>query len=69
MFTLYNLNYFVIVEFFSDYWELDELHSATSTNTICICKRHFARNGIPDELISDNAAVFTSSEFTTFART
>ena len=68
VFTLYNRNYFVIVEFFSDYWEL-ELNSATSANIIRICKRHFARYGISDELISDNAAVFTSSEFATFART
>ena len=69
MFTLYNRDYFVIVDFFSDYWELDELNSATSANIIRICKRHFALYGIPDELISDNAAVFTSFEFATFART
>ena len=69
MFTLYNHDYFVIVDFFSGYWELDELNSATSANIICICKRHFARYGIPDELISDIAAVFTGSEFATFAKT
>ena len=68
VFTLYNRDYFAIVDFFSDYWELDELNSATSANNIRICKRHFAHYGIPDELISDNAAVFTGSEFTTFAR-
>ena len=55
--------------FFSDYWKLDELSSATSANIIHICKRHFACYGIPNELISDNAAVFTSSEFATFAIT
>ena len=69
LFTSYNRDYFVVVDFFSDYWELDGLNSATSANIIGICKRHFARNGIPDELVSDNAAVFTSSEFATFART
>ena len=69
MFTLYNHDYFIIVDFFSDYWELDELNSATSANIICICKRHFARYGIPDKLISDIAAVFTGSEFATFAKT
>ena len=68
-FTLYNRDYFVIVDFRSDYWELDELNSATSAHIIRICKRHFARYSIPDELISDNAAVFTSSEFATFACT
>ena len=69
VFTLYNRDYFVIVEFFSDYWELDELNSATSANIIRICKRHFVRYGIPDELVNDNAAVFTSFEFATFAKT
>ena len=68
-FTLFNRDYFVIVDFFSDCWELDELNSATFANIIRICKRHFARCGIPDELICDNAAVFISSEFATFART
>ena len=69
MFTLYNRDYFVLVDFFSDYWELDELNSTTFANIIHICKRRFACYGIPDELISDNAAVFTGSEFATFART
>ena len=69
VFTLYNRDYFVIVDFFSEYWELDELNSATSANIFRICKRHFARYGIPNELISDNAAVFTGSKFATFART
>ena len=68
VFILYNRDYFVIVDFFSDYWELDELNSATSANIIRICKRHFARYDILDELVSDNAAVFTGSEFDTFAR-
>ena len=69
VFTLYNCDYFVIVDFFSDYWELDELNSATSADIIRIYKRHFARYAIPDELVSDNAAVFTGSEFATFSRT
>ena len=59
----------LLLIFSSDYWELDELNSATSASIIRICKRHFSRYGIPDELISDNAAVFTGSEFATFART
>ena len=55
--------------FFSDYWELDELNSATSANIIHICWRHFVRYVIPDELISDHATVFNCFKFTTFART
>ena len=35
---------------------------------IVACKRHFARYGIPDELLSDNAPHFTSSEFIDFAK-
>ena len=69
MFTLYNRDYSVIVGFLTDHWELDELNSATSANIIRISERHFTRYGIPDKLISDNAAVFSGSEFATFART
>ena len=69
VFTLYNRDYFVIVDFFPNYWEVDELNSATSANIIRVCKRYFARYDIPDELVNDNAAVFTSSEFATLAKT
>ena len=70
VFALYNRDYSVIVDFFfSDCWELDELNSATSANIVRICKHLFAHCGIPDELICGDAAVFTSPEFATFART
>ena len=47
-------------------WEVDELPSTSSFNIISISKRHFARYGIRDEVISDNAAQITSEEFAAF---
>ena len=68
VFTLCDRNYLVIVDYYSDFWKVDELPSISSFNIISICKRHFARYGIPDEVISDDAAQFTGEEFATFAK-
>jgi len=68
VFTLYDRNYLVIVDFYSDFWEINELSSAKSSQIVTACKRRFARYGIPDQLISDNAAVFTRSDFASFTK-
>jgi len=68
VFTLCDHSYLVIVYFYSDFWDIDELNSANSSQIITACKRHFARYGIPNQLISDNAAVFIGSDFTSFAK-
>ena len=66
-FTVCDRNYLVIVDYYSDFWEVDELPSISSFSIISICKRHIARYGIPDEVISDNAAQFTGEKFAAFA--
>ena len=68
VFTLYNCDYLVIVDFYSDFWEVDELNCTNSSRIIVACKQHFARYRIPDELLSDNASHFISSEFIDFAK-
>ena len=63
VFTVLGRDFLVTVDFYSDFWELDELTSTNTSNIILACKSHFARYGVPDELVSDNAPQFISTEF------
>lgn len=66
IFTLQKKDYLVTVDYFSGFWEVDLLRSVTSTTVINRLKQHFARNGIPSVLISDNGPQFASQEFLDF---
>ena len=68
VFTVLGRDFLVTVDFYSDFWELDELTSTNTSNIILACKSHFARYGVPDELVSDNAPQFTSTEFSEFSK-
>ena len=53
-------DYLVTVDYFSNFFELDELRRKTS-------KDHFARFGVPDQLMSDNGPPYNSEAFQEFA--
>ena len=58
LFQLDGSNYLVMVDHYSDFFELDPLGGNTSANgVIRATKRQFARHGIPDECITDNGTV------------
>ena len=46
---------------------MDRLPDTRSSTTVLKLKSHFARYGIPDQVISDNGPQFASKEFTDFA--
>ena len=69
LFVYDSVNYVVLVDYFSDFWEVAMLNNTMSTSIIDFCKQQFSRHGIPDILISDNGPQLKSSEFTEFART
>ena len=67
LFKLGQQNFLILVEYWSSYFEVQELKRITSTTVITACKVQFARHGIPDVLITDNGTQFSSSEFAKFA--
>lgn len=59
----------IMVDYYSDYIELDSLNGSTSANSVIrAMKRQFTRHGIPDELITDNGPLFESHEYSRLAR-
>ena len=58
----------VLVDYYSEFFEIDSLKQTRSENIIRCCKAHFARYGIPDTLITDNGPQFSSAEFKRFSK-
>ena len=68
---LFNFNsrdYVIIVDYYSDFWELKELSTTTCASIVKFCKEQFARYGIVDVLMSDNGPQFSCAEFSEFAK-
>ena len=68
IFTLDGKDYLVTIDYYSNFWEVDRLPNTKAITTILKLKSHFARYGIPDQVISDNGPQFSSKEFADFAR-
>ena len=69
LFIFENRNYLVLVDYFSNFIELDYLPDTSSLTVIRKLKMHFARHGVPDCLVSDNGPQYIASEFRRFAAT
>ena len=67
IFTIADRHYLVTVDFLSGYFEIDRLHSMTVADIIYCLKQHFARHGLPEEVVSDNSP-FGAAEFARFAK-
>ena len=67
LFDWNNKQYLITVDYYSRYFELDELHSTTSNAIIKKLCHHFARHGIAETVISDNGPQYSSEEFKQFA--
>jgi len=59
-------NVFVVVDYYSRYFEVRLLKSVTSTKLIHSLEDIFASHGLPLSLKTDNAQCFVSQEFTNF---
>ncbi|XP_068723862.1 uncharacterized protein [Montipora capricornis] len=54
IFTLDGKDYLITRDYYSNFWEVDRLQNTKASTTILKLKSHFARYGIPDQVISDN---------------
>ena len=68
MFELGQQQFFILVDYWSGFFEVQEVKEATSTRIISPCKVQFSRHGISDVLVTDNGTQFTSSAFSRFAK-
>lgn len=68
LFSFGGRDYMCTVDYMSNFWEVDHLPSTEAKPVITKLKSHFARYGIPDQVVSDNGPQFSSSEFATFAK-
>ncbi|XP_042148029.1 uncharacterized protein K02A2.6-like [Ixodes scapularis] len=57
----------VTVDYYSNFWEVDQLNSLTSAHVIRRLKAHFARHGIPRVLVTDNGPQFACEAFHKFS--
>ncbi|XP_026054529.1 uncharacterized protein K02A2.6-like [Carassius auratus] len=60
-------DYIIATDYYSRFFELERLHSTTSSAVIRKLKAIFARHGIPEKIISDNGPQFSSHDFKNFA--
>ncbi|GAB1602670.1 uncharacterized protein K02A2.6-like, partial [Argonauta hians] len=68
LFTWENRQFLVTVDYYSRFFEIDELYAnTTAANVIRKLSCHFARYGIPEIRMSDNGLQFSSSQFADFA--
>ena len=68
LFHLNGQQYLLIVDYFSGFWEVEPLQSTLSSDVIKKMKMHFARYGIPDVVVSDNAHNLLPRSFSASAK-
>ncbi|UYV80066.1 K02A2.6-like [Cordylochernes scorpioides] len=68
IFEIFKQNYLIIVDHYSDFFEVECLENTTSEYIIECCKRQFSIYGIPQIIVSDNGRQFTSTEFQKFSK-
>ena len=60
-------DYVVLVDYYSDFFEIDRLSDKRSNEVVRKLKAHFARHGCPETLCSNNGPPFNSKDFANFA--
>ena len=60
--------FFLVIHAYSKWLEISLMPTTTSSKTIETLKSHFARYGLPEQIVSDNDPQFTSDEFKWFCK-
>ena len=61
------LQYLILVDFYSGWFETSTVSDLSSKSVIMKMKQHFGVHGIPSKLLTDSGAQFANREFKTFA--
>ena len=61
------LFFLIAVDYFSGYFEVQDMSCTTSTRVITVLKSWFSRHGIPMTSINDNGPPFNSEDFKAFS--
>ena len=57
----------ILVEYWSNYFEVAETHTRKALAVITQFKVHFVRHGIPEVVITDSGTAFANDAFAKFA--
>ena len=68
LFILERQAFLIAVDYYSGYFEVQDLSNTTSNRVIAVLKTWFARHGIPVTVISDNGPPFNSGDFESFSK-
>ena len=68
LFQIGQQQFLIIVDYWSGFFEVQELTKVTSKSIINASKVQFARHGIPETVISENDPQFSSAEFHQFTK-
>ena len=68
LFMLDRQAFLIAVDYYSGYFEVQDLSHTTSSRVITVLKSGFARHGIPATMISDNGPHFNSEDFKSFSK-
>ena len=63
LFVMDRQSFLIAVDYYSGYFEVQDLSSMTSICVITVLKSWFSRHGIPSTAISDNETPFNSEDF------
>jgi hypothetical protein len=66
LFEIQGKQYLVVVDYYSNFVEVELLTTTTSARVVTLLKKQFARLGIPKVIVSDGGPQFVSQEFKTF---
>lgn len=66
LFKIEDKSYLIVIDYYSNYIELDKLTTTTSKQVIEKLKKQFSRFGIPRQIISDGGPQYSSNEFKEF---
>lgn len=68
LFEFKDKDYLILADYYSDFFEVEILHSKTGSSIIRIKKSKFAHHGIPDKVTLDNGPPFGGRYFAEFSK-